>query len=125
MLGQNLGGRRQYLIEEYRVSAVTLASNAPLKDRPDIVWSAAGFGVTKKHEDNEAFPEVVAELKGVGEILHGEIKLDQQFTEASMGATPLSAGQTHAYTLKLKADQYLGGVVTQPVAAVLQINFPE
>jgi CHAT domain-containing protein len=74
---------------EYRVSVMTLASNARLKDRTDSVWTAAGFGVTKKHEGNEALPEVAAELKGVGEILHGEIKLDEQFTEASMRATLL------------------------------------
>ncbi len=80
---------KQYLIEQYRVSVMTLASNARLKDRPDSEWSAAGFGVTKKHEDNEALPEVAAELQGVEEILHGEIKLDEQFTEASMRATLL------------------------------------
>jgi CHAT domain-containing protein/tetratricopeptide (TPR) repeat protein len=80
---------KQYLIEQYRVSVMTLASNARLKDRPDSEWSAAGFGVTKKYEDNEALPEVAAELRGVEEILHGEIKLDEQFTEASMRATLL------------------------------------
>jgi CHAT domain-containing protein/tetratricopeptide (TPR) repeat protein len=80
---------QQYLIEQYRVSVMTLASNARLKDRPDSAWSAAGFGVTKKHEDSEALPEVAAELAGVEEILHGEIKLDEQFTEASMRATLL------------------------------------
>ena len=80
---------KQYLIEQYRMSVMTLASKARLKDRPDSAWSAAGFGVTKKHEDNEALPEVAAELEGVEEILHGEIKLDEQFTEASMRATLL------------------------------------
>jgi CHAT domain-containing protein/Flp pilus assembly protein TadD len=80
---------QQYLIEQYRVSVMTLASNARLKDRPDKAWSAAGFGVTKKHEDSEALPEVAAELAGVEEILHGEIKLDEQFTEVSMRATLL------------------------------------
>jgi CHAT domain-containing protein/tetratricopeptide (TPR) repeat protein len=80
---------QQYLIEQYRVSVMTLASNARLKDRPDSAWSAAGFGVTKKHEDSEALPEVAAELAGVEEILHGEIKLDDQFTEASMRAALL------------------------------------
>ena len=80
---------KQYLIEQYRVSVMTLASNARLKDRPDSAWSAAGFGVTKKHEDSEALPEVAAELAGVEEILHGEVKLDEQFTEASMRATLL------------------------------------
>jgi CHAT domain-containing protein/uncharacterized protein HemY len=80
---------KQYLIEQYRLSVMTLASSARLKDRPDSAWSAAGFGVTKKHEDSEALPEVAAELAGVGEILHGEIKLDEQFTEASMRATLL------------------------------------
>lgn len=80
---------QHYLIEQYRVSVITLASNARLKDRPDSAWSAAGFGVTKKHEDSEALPEVAAELAGVEEILHGEVKLDEQFTEASMRATLL------------------------------------
>jgi CHAT domain-containing protein len=80
---------KQYLIEQYRVSVMTLASNARLKDQPDSAWSAAGFGVTKKHEDSEALPEVAAELRGVGEILHGEIELDEQFTETSMRATLL------------------------------------
>jgi CHAT domain-containing protein len=80
---------KQYLIEQYRVSVITLASNARLKDRPDSVWSAAGFGVTKKHEDSEALPEVALELEGVAETLHGEIRLDEQFTEASMRATLL------------------------------------
>jgi len=80
---------KQYLIEQYRVSVMTLASNARLKDRPDSAWSAAGFGVTKKHEDSEALPEVAAELRGVQKILHGETKLDEQFTEVSMRATLL------------------------------------
>ena len=80
---------QQYLIEQYRVSVMTLASNARLKDRPDSTWSAAGFGVTKKHDDSAALPEVAAELEGVREILHGEIKLDEQFTEGSMRATLL------------------------------------
>jgi len=78
---------KQYLIEQYRVSVMTLASNARLKDRPDSTWSAAGFGVTKKHEDSAALPDVAAELEGVAEILHGETKLDEQFTEASMRTT--------------------------------------
>ena len=80
---------QQYLIEQYRVSVMTLASNARLKDRPDSAWSAAGFGVTKKHDDSAALPEVAAELKGVQEILHGEIKLDEQFTESTLRATLL------------------------------------
>jgi CHAT domain-containing protein/uncharacterized protein HemY len=80
---------KQYLIELYRVSVMTLASHARLKDRPDVAWSEAGFGVTKKHEDSEALPEVASELEGVQAILHGEIKLDEQFTEGSMRATLL------------------------------------
>ncbi len=78
-----------YLVEQYRVSVMTLASNARLKDLPDRAWSEAGFGVTKQHEDNAPLPEVAAELDGVQEILHGEIKLDEQFTESSMRATLL------------------------------------
>ncbi len=80
---------KQYLIERYRVSVMTLASNARLKDQPDRAWSEAGFGVTKKHGDSEALPDVKSELDGIQEILHGEIKLDEQFTETSMRTTLL------------------------------------
>jgi CHAT domain-containing protein/Tfp pilus assembly protein PilF len=80
---------RQYLIEQYQVSVMTLASQARFKDRPDRVWRAAGFGVTKAHEDVEALPEVASEMEGVGRILHGEIKLDEAFTETSMRQTLL------------------------------------
>jgi CHAT domain-containing protein len=80
---------QHYLIEQYRVSVMTLASNARLKDQPDRQWLVAGFGVTKKHEDSEPLPDVAAELTGVREILHGEIKLDEQFTEGSMRSTLL------------------------------------
>jgi CHAT domain-containing protein len=87
---------KQYLIEQYRVSVMTLASNTRLKDAPDAEWKAAGFGVTKGFEDASALPSVSAELNGIitsrpgdGGILAGEIKLDDQFTQQSMRQTLL------------------------------------
>ncbi len=87
---------KQYLIEQYRVSVMTLASNTRLKDRPDSEWKAAGFGVTKGFEDVSALPSVASELGGIittkpgdGGVLAGEIKLDGQFTQRSMRQTLL------------------------------------
>ena len=87
---------KQYLIEQYRVSVMTLASNTRLKDAPDAEWKAAGFGVTKGFEDASALPSVASELEGIirskpgdGGVLAGEIKLDDQFTQQSMRQTLL------------------------------------
>jgi CHAT domain-containing protein len=87
---------QQYLIEQYRVSVMTLASNTRLKDVPDAEWKAAGFGVTKGFEDASALPSVSAELAGIittkpgdGGVLTGEIQLDDQFTQQSMRRTLL------------------------------------
>ena len=87
---------RQYLIEQYRLSVMTLANNMSLKDRPDRKWRAAGFGVTRQFEDAAALPAVAAELTGIiatrpgdGGVLAGEIKLDDQFTRQTMRETLL------------------------------------
>ena len=73
---------KQYLIENYRVSAITLASNARLKDRPDAVWKGAGFGVFESYQGLPPLLLVPAELAGIiatkpGEagVLAGEISL--------------------------------------------------
>jgi CHAT domain-containing protein len=75
----------QYLIEQYRVSVMTLAGNSRLKDAPDQHWTAAGFGSTA------TLPSVVSELAGIittkpgdGGVLEGEIELDGQFTQPAM-----------------------------------------
>ncbi len=82
---------KQFLIEQYRVSVMTLASNTRLKDAPDAEWKAAGFGVTKGFEDASALPSVSSELTGIirtkpgdGGVLAGEIELDEQFTQQAM-----------------------------------------
>jgi CHAT domain-containing protein len=82
---------KQYLIEQYRVSVMTLASNTRLKDQPDQHWKAAGFGVTKGFENAPALPSVSSELSGIistkpgdGGVLAGEIELDAQFTQPAM-----------------------------------------
>ncbi len=83
---------KQYLIEQYRMSVFTPASNARLKDRPDQRWTAAGFGVTKAHEGASALPDVAAEMAGIihekagdqSGVLEGHVKMDEDFTEQSM-----------------------------------------
>jgi tetratricopeptide (TPR) repeat protein/CHAT domain-containing protein len=82
---------KQYLIERYRVSVMTLASNARLKDRPDAEWKGAGFGVTRAYEGAPALPWVSAELAGIiatkpgdAGVLAGEIELDDAFTQQAM-----------------------------------------
>jgi len=86
----------QYLVERYALSVFTPASNARLKDRPDERWRAAGFGVTKAYDGAPALPQVAVELSGIighkggqGGVLVGEIKLDDQFTEAAVRQTVL------------------------------------
>jgi CHAT domain-containing protein/Tfp pilus assembly protein PilF len=81
---------KQYLIEQYRISVMTLATNSRIKDRPDQHWTAAGFGSTA------TLPSVAAELTGIittnpgdGGVLAGEIELDDQFTQQSMRQTLL------------------------------------
>jgi CHAT domain-containing protein/Tfp pilus assembly protein PilF len=80
-----------YLIEEYRTSVMTLASATRLKDRPDRVWTAAGFGVTKSYDGAPALPAVPAELAGIiaakpGDrgVLQGDIEVDGAFTREAM-----------------------------------------
>jgi CHAT domain-containing protein/Tfp pilus assembly protein PilF len=75
----------QYLIEQYRVSVMTLATNSHIKDLPSATWKAAGFGAT------ETLPSVSSELAGIittkpgdGGVLAGEIELDEQFTQPAM-----------------------------------------
>ena len=87
---------KQYLIERYRVSVMTLASNTRLKDRPDVEWKGAGFGVTKAFEGLPPLPLVSAELAGIiatkpgdAGVLAGEIKLNGDFTQQAMRETLL------------------------------------
>jgi len=87
---------KQYLIERYRVSVMTLASNTRLKDRPDTTWKGAGFGVTKAYEGLPPLPLVSAELAGIiatrpGDpgVMPGEIKLNGAFTQQALRETLL------------------------------------
>jgi CHAT domain-containing protein/uncharacterized protein HemY len=82
----------KYLVEQYRLSVFTPASNARLKERPSVKWGALGLGVTKERKGAPALPEVANELKGIiaqapgGGLMPGEIVLDEQFTEEAMRA---------------------------------------
>jgi CHAT domain-containing protein len=81
----------RYLIEQYGVSIMTLASTTRLKDRPDREWRAAGFGVTQAFEGSPALPFVSSELgaiistaPGDAGVMRGEIRLDGEFTRSAM-----------------------------------------
>jgi CHAT domain-containing protein len=85
---------KQYLIEQYRVSVMTLASEMRLKDRPDAKWKVAGFGVTRASAEAPALPWVSSELAGIiatkpgdAGVLAGEIELDDAFTQQAMKET--------------------------------------
>jgi CHAT domain-containing protein len=85
---------KQYLVEQYRVSVVTLASNTRLLGRPDPGWKAAGFGVTKAFAGAPALPSVSAELAGIiaakpgdAGVMPGEIEMDEAFTQQAMRRT--------------------------------------
>jgi CHAT domain-containing protein/Tfp pilus assembly protein PilF len=87
---------KRYLIEDFRVSVMTLATRSRMKDHPDPEWKAAGFGVTKAFEGAPALPSVPAELAGIiatkpGDrgVLAGEVKLDGDFTRDAMHDTLL------------------------------------
>jgi CHAT domain-containing protein/Tfp pilus assembly protein PilF len=82
---------KQYLIENYRVSVMTLASNTRLKDRPETEWKAAGFGVTKSYQGLPPLPLVSDELESIiatrpGDrgVLPGKIMLNEAFTKEAM-----------------------------------------
>lgn len=82
---------KQYLIENYRVSVMTLASNLHLNERPLAGRRGVGFGITKAMPGAPALPGVADELAGIiatrpGDpgVLHGKVELDDAFTMHSM-----------------------------------------
>lgn len=82
-----------YLIENYRVSVMTLASNLHLSERPTSERRGVGFGITRAMTGSPALPWVAAELGGIiatrpGDpgVLRGKVELDDQFTLRSMRA---------------------------------------
>ncbi len=83
---------KQYLVEQYRNTVFTPASQARLKDVPSRQWNALGLGVTKAHGERiPALPGVMEEMHGIireageqGGVLPGIIKLDEAFTQEAM-----------------------------------------
>lgn len=75
----------KYMVETYDQVIFTPASNARWKDAPKPEWKAAGFGVTKPHENFPALPGVAAELGSIiGPVLPGQSLVDEAFTIDSM-----------------------------------------
>ena len=78
----------KYLVERYKTSLFTPASNARLKDPVSPEWQALGLGVSKAHGTFTALPGVADELAGIvggtGAVLKGVVKMDAGFTEETM-----------------------------------------
>jgi CHAT domain-containing protein len=89
---------KQYLVEQYRNTVYTPASQSRLLLEPSRKWTALGLGVTKAQGERiPALPGVADEMRGIireteqtdpggakGGVLPGTIKLDEQFTQESM-----------------------------------------
>jgi CHAT domain-containing protein len=83
---------KQYLVEQYRNTVFTPASQSRLLLEPSRKWTALGLGVTKaRGERIPALPGVAEEMRGIirdeenkSGVLPGTIKLDEAFTEESM-----------------------------------------
>ena len=86
----------QYLVEQYRNTVFTPASQSRLLLEPGRKWTALGLGVTKAQGDKiPALPGVAEEMHGIiretesegsdkSGVLPGTIKLDEAFTQESM-----------------------------------------
>jgi CHAT domain-containing protein/Tfp pilus assembly protein PilF len=93
-----LNDGKQYLIEHYRNTVFTPASQSRLLLEPGRKWTALGLGVTKAQGNRiPALPGVLEEMHGIireagGEVsvgsqngvLPGTIKLDEAFTQEAM-----------------------------------------
>jgi CHAT domain-containing protein len=75
---------KHYLVEQYGVSVMTLASNTRLKDRPGRLRNHSGPPVGCIGIGGHYFDEARRRR-----VLAGEIKLDAQFTQQSMRETLL------------------------------------
>jgi len=89
----------RYMVERFRNTVFTPASNSRLKDQPSAKWGGLGLGVSKAQSGFSALPGVPEELRGIiaeGEAaavggssssssaaLAGRVFLDDAFTEES------------------------------------------
>ncbi|HEV2800414.1 MAG TPA: CHAT domain-containing protein, partial [Pyrinomonadaceae bacterium] len=84
----------RYMVERFRNTVFTPASNSRLKDQPSAKWSGLGLGVSKAQSGFSALPGVPEELHGIisegeGEsgALMGKVFLDDAFTEETFRAS--------------------------------------
>jgi CHAT domain-containing protein len=85
-----------YMVERFRNTVFTPASNSRLKDQPSAKWGGLGLGVSKAQSGFSALPGVPEELHGIinegedatgssnnsgGGALTGRLFLDDAFTE--------------------------------------------
>ncbi|HEY9403565.1 MAG TPA: CHAT domain-containing protein, partial [Pyrinomonadaceae bacterium] len=87
----------RYMVERFRNTVFTPASNSRLKDQPSAKWGGLGLGVSKAQSGFSPLPGVPEELRGIisegeaavvggsssGGALAGRVFLDDAFTEES------------------------------------------
>jgi CHAT domain-containing protein len=83
------------MVERFRNTVFTPASNSRLKDQPSAKWSGLGLGVSKAQTGFSALPGVPDELRSIisegeatadGGALAGKVFLDDAFTEENFRA---------------------------------------
>ncbi|HEX8458148.1 MAG TPA: CHAT domain-containing protein [Pyrinomonadaceae bacterium] len=85
----------RYMVERFRNTVFTPASNSRLKDQPSAKWSGLGLGVSKAQAGFSALPGVPEELRSIisegegeaGGTLSGKVFLDDAFTEETFRAS--------------------------------------
>jgi len=86
---------RQYMVERYRASVFTPASNPRLKDVPAPWRAGLGVGVSKPQPGFDALPDAARELRGIirdpdstdgSGVIRGRVLLDEAFTESALRA---------------------------------------
>ena len=76
----------RYLIEDYRLAVYTEASKSGLALPPSRPWRVVALGTTHALPGFDALPAVRTELEGIvrPDVLPGIVRLDEQFTRASL-----------------------------------------
>jgi CHAT domain-containing protein len=82
----------KYLVERYRNTVFTPASQLHMKDLPTLDWQVLGLGMSKEYEGFQPLPAVPQELRGIirdggngGDgVLPGRIMLDDAFNQENL-----------------------------------------
>ncbi|GFK92245.1 Photosystem I assembly protein Ycf3 [Fundidesulfovibrio magnetotacticus] len=85
----------QWLAQRYATVVYTEVASKNLKDRPSQEWTLSGLGLTRGVEGFSPLPAVRGELEAVSRAISGQVKLDEQFTEAALGQAVVASPVLH------------------------------